>query len=182
MPIVVWDLQVRLFHWSLVAFFAAAYLLEGNWRALHTHIGYTILLLVSFRLVWGAIGSRHARFNDFICSPTSSLQHLLALWRGNARRYGGHDPAGAAMIVALLFAITITGLSGMTLYGMEGNGPLAGRFANLPGGLLERIHELAADTTTALVCVHVAGVLFTSYRLRENLIAAMINGRKAKPE
>ncbi len=180
MPTVVWDLQVRLFHWSLVAFFVAAYLLEGNWRALHTHLGYTVLLLVTFRLIWGAIGSTHARFSDFLCSPVASVQHLLALWRGNATRHRGHDPAGALMIVALLLAITITGLSGMTLYGMEGNGPLAGRFANLPGGLLERVHELAADTTTALVCIHIAGVFFTSYRLRENLVGAMISGRKTE--
>ena len=135
-----WDLQVRLCHWTLAAFVLAAYFVEGNWRALHTHLGYTIMLLVVFRILWGIWGSLHARFTNFLTGPATAARYAVDLIRGSAQPYDGHDPAGAVMIVALLLVLIVTGSTGLVLYGMEGNGPLAGLdLSRLSGSLLERI-------------------------------------------
>ena len=165
----------------LAAFVVAAYLVEGNWRALHTHLGYTIVLLVCFRLCWGAWGSQHARFAGFVTGPTTAVQYAFKLMRGNAEPHAGHDPAGAMMIIALITALLVTGLTGLTLYGMEGNGPMARlNLSGLSGAWLEQIHAWAADATMVLACIHVLGVLFSSWRHGENLVLAMWSGRKRK--
>lgn len=175
----VWDLQVRVFHWALAFFFGLAYFLEGDRLRLHSHAGYTVALLVLFRVVWGFIGSDRARFVDFVVRPKESLRYLVQLVRGRARSYLGHNPAGAAMIVALLAGMLITALTGMTLYALEGSGPLAKTFvSSWPGDLLEDVHEFFADFSLVLVIVHVTGVLLSSYSLRENLTKAMITGHK----
>ena len=168
-----------MFHWSLAAFFLLAYLLEGDWLKLHSHAGYTVTLLVLFRLVWGVVGSTHARFADFVVTPRTAIVYLSRLARGRAERHVGHDPAGSAMIVVLLTSLLITAFTGMSLFAMEGLGPLASTPASRwPGDWLEDIHEIAADFTAIMVIVHVAGVVLTSFLHRENLIRAMITGVK----
>ena len=175
----VWDPLVRIFHWSLAFFFFLAYLLEGDRLNLHSHAGYTVALLVVFRLIWGIIGTRHALFSGFITSLARSLLYIRQLLSGTAESYMGHNPAGAVMILALLTSLLITAFSGMSLFAMEGSGPLAGTFISAwPGHLVEEIHEFFADFTLFLVVVHIGGVLFTSLRHRENLTKAMITGRK----
>ncbi len=176
-----WDPLVRIFHWSLVTFFCLAYYLEGDWLGMHSHAGYTITLLVLFRLVWGVIGVGHARFSDFVVHPGESLTFLAQLLRGNAGAHDGHDPAAALMILLLLASLLITTFTGMSLFAMEGSGPLAGvADASWPGALLANVHAVAADLTACLIILHVAGVLLTSLRLRENLIGAMVTGRKRR--
>lgn len=176
----VWDPFVRLFHWSLAGFFCLAYFLENDWIALHSHAGYTVALLVVFRLYWGFAGTGHARFSDFMRSPIASVRHFQALLQGRAVVYRGHDPAGAAMIAALLASLLITAGTGMSLFAMEGSGPLAATFvANLPGGPFAQVHEFFADFTMVLILFHVAGVLLASYASRDNLIKAMFTGRKS---
>jgi cytochrome b len=178
-PTVTWDPLVRLFHWSLVVFFFLAYILEGDWLSLHTHAGYTVALLVMFRLVWGAIGSKHAQFRDFVASPHSVISYLQQLASGETPPRRGHDPAGAVMILALLLCLTLVTLSGMSLYALEGSGPLAGTsVSRWPGPLLEQVHGFLADLTVVLVGLHVLGVLVISWRHRENLIKAMFTGGK----
>ena len=177
----VWDPLVRIFHWSLAFFFSLAWILEDDWIQLHSHAGYTVALLVLFRLVWGFLGFDHARFNSFLTTPGRALGYLLRLVRGGAERYVGHDPAGSAMIFLLLFSLLVTALSGVSLFAMEGSGPLAGtRVADWPGHLFADIHHLSADVTLVLVVIHVAGVLLASLRRRENLIVAMITGRRVE--
>ena len=176
---VVWDPLVRLFHWSLAIFFCLAYFLEGEWLSMHSHTGYTVFLLVLFRVIWGTIGPRHAKFADFVTSPRASVVYLKQLLNGTAKRHIGHNPAGSAMIVALMITLSITALSGMALFATEGSGPLAATsIASWPEGVLAEIHEYFTDFTLVLVIVHMGGVILTSVRHKENLTRAMITGSK----
>ncbi len=176
----VWDLPVRLFHWFLAGFFLLAYWYGSDWPGMHTHAGYTVLLLVVFRILWGFIGSRHARFRDFMVGPADMFRFLGILIRGRPCTYRGHDPAGAAMILTLIVSLLVTSASGMSLYAMEGRGPLAGTIvANWPDRLMVDVHHFTSELCLVLVIVHVLGVLLMSVLTRTNLIRAMITGRKA---
>jgi cytochrome b len=178
----VWDPLVRVFHWTLAVAFLTAYLVEDDWLGLHVVAGYTVLGLVLFRLVWGAIGTRHARFTDFVHSPTAVLAYLKDALAIRARRYLGHNPAGGAMVIALLVSLTFTSVSGLALYGYgEFSGPLAGLMQGAPdwlGNTLEDTHEFFANFTLLLVLLHLAGVALASLQHGENLIRSMVTGRK----
>ena len=176
---VVWDPLLRLFHWSLAFFFVIAYLFESDRLNTHSHAGYTVTLLVLFRVVWGVIGSRHARFSDFVAPPRRVVVYLQQLFKRTAKRHIGHNPAGSAMILALLASLLITSLSGMCLFAMEGSGPLANTFvSSWPGTVLEGVHEFFSDFTVVLIVVHIVGVLLTSLLHKENLTKAMFSGSK----
>jgi cytochrome b len=133
-------------------------------------------------VIWGVIGTRHARFSDFVRGPQSVLRYLRGVIRLDAPHYLGHNPAGGAMVLALLVTVALTGLTGMAVYGaQELSGPLAPMMSGAPaavGEAMEETHELLANLTLVLIVVHVAGVLFSSLLHRENLIRAMITGRK----
>jgi cytochrome b len=179
----VWDPLVRIFHWSLVIFFSIAYVTEDDLMQLHVWAGYGILGLITFRLIWGLIGTRHARFTDFVKKPHVVFQYLRDILHGNAKRYLGHNPAGGAMVVLLLLLLTATGISGVALYGIEEHaGPLAEWTRNWPHimeDILEETHELLANTTLLLVLIHIGGVLLASLQHGENLIASMWHGKKS---
>ena len=163
----VWDPLVRIFHWTLVASFATAWLFEDpGW--LHEGAGYVALGLIGFRLVWGLIGSRHARFSGFLRGPRAVLRYLLEIVSGHPARHLGHNPAGGAMIVALLLMVAIT----------SGSGWLMTTDSFWGADWLEEVHEFAAHLTVVLVALHVLGVLIASLQHRENLVSAMITGRK----
>jgi len=123
--IYVWDPLVRLFHWSLVLTFIICYITGEEESLTHVYSGYVIFGLVAFRLLWGLIGTKHARFSDFIVSPAKTLRYTKDLLRGKVEKHIGHNPAGGWMIVALLISLLLTGLSGLQVYGLEGYGPLA---------------------------------------------------------
>lgn len=178
----VWDPLLRIFHWSLAAAFFIAYLTEDDWLDIHVIAGYTIAGLIAFRLVWGVIGTRHARFSDFVRPPREVLAYLKDMVTFHPKRYIGHNPAGAAMVVALLLSLIMTVLTGLSVYGTEEMaGPLASIFANAPGfvgDMFEELHEFFANFTLFLVVFHVLGVLLAGLQHGENLVRAMINGRK----
>jgi cytochrome b len=175
----VWDPLVRVFHWLLVCSFTLAYLLEGDWLKLHVHAGYTVALLVLFRILWGFIGFGFARFSEFVVRPRETLDYLQQLGARTAKRFVGHNPAGAIMIVTLFCFLLATAFTGMCLFAMEGSGPLAATVvAHWPGSLLEELHDLSAHITLLLIIIHVAGVIFSSRLHKENLVAAMFTGRK----
>jgi len=164
----VWDALVRMFHWSLVLAFFGSYALgdDGGW--LHQALGYTVLGLVAFRLLWGVVGTRYARFSSFVPTPRKAINYIRDVVACREARHLGHNPAGALMIVALLAALIATGTTGWllttdTFWGSEA---------------LETVHELFANGTLFLIGLHVAGVLFSSLRHRENLVRAMFTGRK----
>jgi len=179
----IWDPVVRIIHWSLAAAFLAAYLTEEELLDPHTWAGYAVLALVTARLIWGVFGTRYARFGDFVRGPRAVLAYLRDLLLLRNRRFLGHNPAGGAMIVAMLASLLVTGLTGMAMYGAaHGAGPLAAVMAGYAGSghALEEVHEFFAGLTLVMVGLHVAGVLAASVLHRENLVAAMFHGYKRK--
>ena len=163
----VWDPLVRLFHWVLVISFTTAWLNTEN-KTLHKGAGYVVLALIAVRLIWGFVRSRHARFRDFVPRPQVLLAYLKSLRSGRPRRYLGHNPAGGAMILLLLTMLILT----------AGSGWLSTTDAFWGIGWVETLHAAAANLTVVLVFAHVAGVVFSSLAHRENLVLAMITGRK----
>lgn len=178
----VWDLLVRVFHWTLVVAFAVAYITEEDFLLLHTWAGYTVFGLILIRLIWGLIGPRYARFSDFVQPPREVIRFLKQTLRLRAKRYLGHNPAGGAMIVLLLISLIMTTLTGMAVYAAGDNaGPLAAVFGSSSlfwQDIFEAVHEFFANFTLMLVFIHVAGVIVESLIHRENLIRAMFNGYK----
>jgi cytochrome b len=181
----VWDLFVRVFHWSLVIGFFTAYVTEDEAMGLHIWAGYLVFSLVVLRLLWGLFGSEHARFLDFVRGPGEILAYLKQVFSGSERRYLGHNPAGGAMIVALLASLLLTAVTGMLMFGAENPTGVLGTLSATLGIVgeagaerLEDVHEFFANFTLALVVVHIAGVVFESLRHRENLVRAMLTGHK----
>lgn len=170
----VWDPFVRVFHWSLVASFAVAFLVgeERDLRTLHLWAGYSAAALVSLRIVWGLLGTRYARFSQFVHGPRKVLGYAVEVARGREARHIGHNPAGGAMVVALLLSMLGVSLTGflMTTDTYWGSEPMA------------EAHELMANGMLVLVALHIAGVVLESVRHRESLIKAMVTGRKRAPQ
>jgi cytochrome b len=120
---------VRVFHWSLVGLFALAYFTGDEDDEIHVWAGYAILVLIASRIVWGFIGSKHARFSDFVRSPSVVFRYLKSVVSRSAPRTLGHNPAGGWMVLLLLVSILATGGSGLVVLGLEGEGPMAGHIA-----------------------------------------------------
>ncbi|MCP5366200.1 MAG: cytochrome b/b6 domain-containing protein [Hyphomicrobiales bacterium] len=182
----VWDLPTRLFHWSLVAAVAAAWItaevLDDRWLAPHYWIGYAVAGLLLFRLVWGLIGSEHSRFASFAYGPRRVLAHLRDLLGRRAGHYLGHNPAGAAMIFALLTLLALLVVTGLVAQGgAEHAGPLAGWVGTRVGHAAEELHEGLFVALLVLVAGHLGGVALESLLSRQNLVRAMVTGRKARP-
>ena len=163
----VWDLFVRIFHWSLVVLFAIAWVTEEI-QSLHQPVGYAILGLVLLRVVWGFAGSTHARFADFVRSPAATLAYARGLLTGTAPRVLGHNPLAGVMILALLAMLLATGASGWLM--------TTGTFRSAEW--LEELHEALASLTLALVGLHILAVVVMSAVHGENLVRSMITGRK----
>lgn len=178
----VWDPWVRLFHWILVAAFFTAYLTDDELRSVHVWAGYIVFGLLVLRLLWGFGGTHHARFSDFVYSPRKILVYLKQVLTLKAPRYIGHNPAGGAMIMLILLSLLMTTVSGMAYYGADAwQGPLAGLMKHSDEfwiEALEETHEFFANFTLTLVVIHVIGVIWESLLHKENLVFAMINGRK----
>lgn len=166
----VWDPFVRVFHWSLATLFLVAYLTGDEIEQAHIAAGYTIAGLVAVRIAWGFVGPAHARFSNFVYSPRAILAYLRDIALLRAPRYLGHNPAGGAMIIALLVMLIGTSITG---YMMTTNA-----YWGVKG--VEEVHEVFANLTVGLIVFHVLGVLVASFEHRENLVRAMITGRKRR--
>lgn len=197
----VWDRFVRVFHWTLVAAFTAAYFLsDDETLTLHTWAGYTVASLVLARIVWGFVGPRHARFTDFVYRPSTVLAYFKDLLLFRAKRYLGHSPAGGTMTVALLISLLLTTFSGMAYYGTRqdtdavatfvsrdviGLEPVApalykGKMRDRGDRDVKELHETFANITIFLIFAHIGGVVLASFVHRENLPRAMVTGDKRR--
>ena len=200
----VWDILIRLFHWSLAIFFLLAYLTgEGDLEELHAWAGYIIIGLLVFRVVWGLIGSKYARFSDFVYSPTEIFAYLKGLLVDKPKHYIGHNPAGGAMIVLMLIFLSLSSWSGLKAYEAEGKGPLASAEMSLVtlaqaddwyeeehehgergheegDEFWEEVHEAFVNFTLLLIFLHLGGVFISGALHKENLVKAMITGRKER--
>jgi len=164
----VWDPVVRLFHWTLALGCIANLTLLREVDAAHEIVGYVTLGAIAIRILWGIVGSPHARFSDFVTGPRRLLDYLASLIRGKAPRYIGHNPAGGLMMLALIGLVTICAMTGAMMeqdafWGVE---------------WVEDVHETAANLILALAILHVLAALVESWHHRENLVRSMITGRK----
>jgi cytochrome b len=166
--ILVWDAPVRVFHWLTALCFAGAYITsEGErWQLLHVTLGYTMAGLVGFRILWGLMGTRYARFSTFVRGPKAVTSYVRAMLRGKPEHHTGHNPAGALAIVALLSLTLVIAASGWATYN------------EISGEWLAQVHKVAANVMMAVVGVHIAGVVVASWLHKENLVRAMVTGRK----
>lgn len=181
MKILVWDLPTRLFHWLFAAAFTVGFLSgeEDGWLNIHVFAGYLLLGLLAFRLLWGFVGGRYARFSSFLFSPRQGLSYLFDVLKGGAKRHIGHNPAGSWAIYLLLALGLATGITGLlTLGGQEGLGPLAAWVPYLMGHGFKEAHEFFANSMLAVVFLHLGGVAVESWRHHENLARAMVTGDK----
>lgn len=164
----VWDPLVRLFHWTVVSGCVVNLFILTDGGLVHRVIGYVIAAFLALRIVWGFVGTRYARFRDFAPTPPRLATYIADLVRGREKRYIGHNPAGAAMmliLMALLAGVSVTGW----MLGLD-------RFWG--AGWLLQLHDILANAILVLALIHAAAALFESWRHRENLVWSMITGRK----
>ncbi len=164
----VWDPIVRLFHWTVVAAVLLNLFILKPGRPYHRYAGYVVIGAVLIRLIWGFVGSHHARFSSFFPTPTRLVPYLKAAVRGREPRHVGHNPAAAVMMLALMGLLLATGITGwmMTLDAFWGE------------DWLEELHGGLANSIMVLALVHVAAAIVESLRHRENLVWSMVTGRK----
>ena len=202
----VWDPLVRIFHWSLVLAFTVAYPSGDEESSLHVYSGYVVLGLIAFRVLWGLIGTHYARFSDFVYSPGTVIQYLKDLVAKNPKHYIGHNPAGGAMVIAMLLCLFVVSLSGLKVYAIEeGLGPLAGEAPaltvispayadddddkhgkNVNGNVeneqaeefWEEIHEVSSNFMLLLIFLHITGVIISGRLHDEHLVKPMLTGKK----
>lgn len=170
MPVKVWDLGVRLFHWSLALLIIVNLIIGGDEAGLyglHVWLGYAAGLLVVFRVLWGLVGSPRARFSDFIVSPRRALAYGGELLRGRVSPHAGHTPLGGYMILALL----------ATVLAQVATGILAAQHQHWA----KEVHEILVSLFWVLIALHLGGVLLHSWRARDNIVRPMITGRKDLP-
>lgn len=167
--VLVWDLPTRVFHWLLAASFVGAFATAESERLRDVHVvlGYTMLGLIAFRLLWGVIGTRYSRFGSFAFGPRSVLAYLKSLFTRSPQHHLGHNPAGSWAIYALLALTVLAGATGYAAYN------------DIGGGWMEEVHEAAANALLGVVILHVLGVFASSLIHRENLARAMVSGFKS---
>ncbi|MGL4229973.1 MAG: cytochrome b/b6 domain-containing protein [Casimicrobium sp.] len=181
----VWDIFVRVFHWSLVALFAGAAItgkLGGSWIKWHMYCGYGILSLVIFRIVWGFVGGEFARFTSFVAGPVAAMRFALGLLKRETQHVISHNPVGGWMVVVLLILLATQACLGLISDDeIATTGPLA-RYVSTELSLKAMSwHRLLGDVLLILVAIHIAAVLFHVFVKKEGLIRAMLNGNKALP-
>jgi cytochrome b len=179
----VWDRFLRFFHWTLVICFATAFI-SGELRAseLHVLVGYLLCVLLAARLYWGFKGGEYARFRAFMFPISESIDYLRAMLRGNPKHYYGHNPAGALMVFTLLGLLVVIFVSGLLSLGtIDYEGPLvflANRVSDETSYAFRHLHEFLPNIALALVALHLLGVLVGSIQHKENLVRAMLTGKK----
>lgn len=178
----VWDLPLRLFHWALAVSIAAAYVTAefgGSERAdWHGRIGSFVLALLVFRVIWGFIGTRHARFRSFLPTPARVVAYLSGRWRG-----AGHNPLGALSVIALLVLVAAQVATGLFANDdIAFAGPLSDRIGKSTSDWLTGWHEQIFYVLAVFIGLHMAAVTFYLVVRKSNLVVPMITGRKALPD
>ncbi len=183
-PVLVWDVAVRVFHWTLVLLLGFSWLsAEMDWMDWHFYSGYAALTLILFRILWGFVGSTHARFGDFLYGPSAIIAYLRTLPSRTAAKFAGHNPLGGISVVLILLCVLVQAGTGLfanddILY----EGPLYKHVSKDLSDWLTTIHKYNFDVLLVLASVHVAAVLYYLFWKSENLIKPMFTGRKQLPQ
>jgi len=177
----IWDLPVRIFHWVLALLILGAWytvMITGDMET-HMLIGQTILCLLVFRIVWGFLGTRYARFGSFIFKPGEVLSYVRALFSKSGGGYAGHNPLGSLAVFAMFLLVGIQVSTG--LFATDGDfyaGPLNDLLSNRAGNQITNIHYANFDVLTIMIGIHIVAILFYLFYKRENLVTPMFTGKK----
>ena len=166
--VLVWDMPIRIFHWLLAISFAGAWLTSESeaQQMIHYAFGYSACMLVLFRIIWGIVGTRYARFSQFIKGPAETIHHIKSLMTGSEHSGLGHNPAGALVMISLMILILLIGLTGYW------------SIKEFLGDVMSEAHETIANITLAVVVIHVAAAIIMSFLQKENLVKSMVSGKK----
>jgi cytochrome b len=166
--VLVWDFPVRVFHWLLVVSFAGAWITSESeaQQMIHYAFGYSACALVLFRIIWGVVGTRYARFSQFIKGPTETIGHIKSLLTGDQHAGLGHNPAGALAMISLMALVLLIGLTGYW------------SVKEFFGDVVGEVHEAIASIAMAVVVIHIAAAVIMSFMQKENLIRSMVTGKK----
>ena len=166
--VLVWDFPVRVFHWLLVISFAGAWITSESeaQQMIHYAFGYTACALALFRIIWGIVGTRYARFSQFIKGPAETIHHIKSLLIGNQHAGVGHNPAGALAMISLMVLVLLIGLTGYW------------SVKEFLGDLMSGAHETIANIALGVVIIHIAAAIIMSFMQKENLIRSMVTGKK----
>lgn len=166
--ILVWDFPTRIFHWLLVVCFAGAWLTSESERLqmIHYAFGYSAVALVLFRLVWGFVGTKYARFSQFIKGPKEMIGHAKGLLTGHQHITPGHNPVGGIVMLGLMLVILLIGVTGYW------------SVKEFLGDFMSEAHEAIASLALGLVIIHILAAVIMSLLQKENLVRAMMNGKK----
>jgi len=167
-PVMVWDIFVRIFHWSLVICVLLNQLVLEAGSTVHRLTGYVAVVLVLARVVWGFVGSPYARFADFFPTPSRLILHVKALFQGQHLQYIGHNPLAALMMLGMMALVLSLGVTGW----MQGTGAFFGEEWVID------LHELLADVLLVAACLHATAALVMGRLERVRLVRAMITGIK----
>ena len=180
--ILVWDLPLRLFHWSLVLLVVTSFVsakIGGNAMQVHLLAGYAILALLLFRILWGLLGGTHARFASFVRSPLAVIAYLKALKQDQAEHHLGHNPAGAWSVILMLLALLAQAATGLFANDdISTEGPLAKLVSKALSDRITGIHHLNVKLLLALIGLHLSAIAFYFFYKRENLVKPMLTGFK----
>ena len=182
-----WDVVVRILHWSLVNTFLTVFNTTHQANNIHIYGGYTILFLVCMRVIWGFIGSHHAKFKNFLRHPRYATSYVSEVFMGTQKYYVGHNPAGGFMVVILLACLTMTSLSGIKDHqqrtGININGKSSINMNKTPGMTTSwvAIHHILSTLTLMAIAIHLFAIILMSLVHNEILPYAMITGKKSPP-
>jgi cytochrome b len=180
--VLVWDLPLRLFHWALVSLVLVSFVsakVGGNAMQIHLLSGYSVLALLLFRVLWGFLGSTHARFASFVRSPVAVIAYLSALKRNDAQQHLGHNPAGAWSVMLMLLALLAQVATGLFANDdISTEGPLAKLVSKALSDRITGIHHLNLWLLSALIGLHLSAIAFYFFYKRENLVKPMLTGFK----
>jgi len=194
----VWDIVVRVFHWSLALFVTISFFTGEVLQTVHAYSGYIIICLLIIRIVWGFVGTKYARFSNFIYPPKTIINYFKNLTDETAKNYLGHNPVGGAMIIIMIVFLSMTAWTGLKAYAVEGKGPLASIETSIitqaqadnhehhdrhdkhekKDEFWEDVHEIVANFMMLIVLLHIGGVLISNEILKEDLIRPMFTGYK----
>jgi cytochrome b len=178
----VWDVPVRVFHWTLVALLVASIVsikIGGNAKEWHVRCGYAILALALFRILWGFAGTHHARFTTFVRGPGAVIRYAQSILAGRHETHAGHNPLGGWMIVLMLIALVVQASLGLfSNDDIAIDGPLVHLISKELSDRITSLHHRGAWVIFALAAMHVGAVGFYLVALKENLVRPMVTGAK----
>lgn len=182
----VWDLPVRIFHWSLVLMLGISWItaeMGGNAMQYHMWSGYVVLGLILFRILWGLWGSETARFSHFIHGPASVLSYTRRLFKAGYKSATGHTPLGGWSVISLLLVLATQAISGLFANDDIANeGPLYHLVRKATSNILTLVHHYSFNVLLGLVVLHLAAIIFYRVKYRENLLKPMLTGNKTVEE